>query len=108
MNGVPELLILRELANGEMYGYQLVRAIQVKTRDAISLSEGCVYPLVHSLQRKGLLASRRTISDGRARVYYRLTPKGQRRLEALTARWDGLTQAIGAIIGGQRAQPAIL
>jgi PadR family transcriptional regulator, regulatory protein PadR len=99
MNGVPELLTLTELARGEMYGYQLVRAIQAKTKEAVNLSEGCLYPLVHSLERKGWLASRRVTTDGRVRIYYRLTPKGARRLETLTARWDGLTQAIGAALG---------
>ena len=99
MNGVPELLILSELSRGEMYGYQLVRAIESKTQDAISLSEGCVYPLIHSLERKGWLTSRRAIFEGRPRVYYRLTPKGTRRLEVLAARWNGLTQAIGSVLG---------
>jgi PadR family transcriptional regulator PadR len=108
MNGVPELLILTELANGEMYGYQLVRAIQSKTQDTISLSEGCVYPLVHSLQRKGWLASRRTTSDGRVRVYYRLTQKGGRRLETLTARWSGLTAAISAVLGAKHERPKLV
>jgi PadR family transcriptional regulator PadR len=101
MNGVPELLILRHLSNQEMYGYQLVRAIQAGTRDAICLSEGCVYPLLHSMQRKGWLSSRRTVADGRPRVYYRLTPKGRKRLEAMTAKWDGLAGAIRHALGAE-------
>jgi len=108
MNGVPELLILSELAHGEMYGYQLVRAIRAKTLEAVSLSEGCVYPLVHSLERKGWLASRRATSDGRVRVYYRLTPKGAKRLKILTTRWDGLTQAIQGALGGRHERPKLV
>jgi PadR family transcriptional regulator PadR len=98
MNGVPELLILAELARGEMYGYQLVRAVQARTGNAISLSEGCVYPLVHSLERKGWLTSRQMTAAGRNRVYYRLTPKGKRRLDSLTSRWGLLTQAISSAL----------
>jgi PadR family transcriptional regulator PadR len=108
MNGVPELLILSELAKGEMYSYQLVRTIQAKTRDAISLSEGCVYPLVHGLERKGWLASRRATTEGRVRVYYRLTPKGGKRLQKLSARWNELSTAIGAVMGGRHEQPAMV
>jgi PadR family transcriptional regulator len=105
MNGVPELLILSELSRSEMYGYQLVRAIQSRTRAAVSLSEGCVYPLVHSLERKGWLASRRAAAEGRVRVYYRLTGRGRRRLETLSSRWEGLVQTIGGALGGRYGQP---
>ncbi|HUB27952.1 MAG TPA: PadR family transcriptional regulator [Tepidisphaeraceae bacterium] len=101
MNGVPELLILRTLAGQEMYGYQLVRAIQSSTGDAVRLSEGCVYPLLHSLQRQGWLSARRTVADGRPRVYYRITPKGAQRLEKMTVQWDGLAGAIRRALGGE-------
>jgi PadR family transcriptional regulator, regulatory protein PadR len=108
MNGVPELLILRELARQEMYGYQLVRAIQARTEAIVSLSEGCVYPLVHSLERKGWLASRRTTAAGRVRVYYRLTPRGRGRLQQMTVRWDGLASAIGRALGAEHEQPRMV
>jgi PadR family transcriptional regulator, regulatory protein PadR len=105
MNGVPELLILRQLAGQEMYGYQLVRAVQSSTRDTIRLSEGCVYPLLHSLQRKGWLSSRRATADGRPRVYYRLTPKGRQRLEKMAGQWDGLANAIRLALGATHEHP---
>ena len=48
MNGVPELLILRELSDRELYGYELTRAIKARTKDAVFLSEGGLYPLLHA------------------------------------------------------------
>ena len=100
MNGVPELLLLGMLADGgEMYGYQLVKAVRERTGDAISLSEGVVYPMLHALEHDRYLASRRREVDGRPRVYYRLTRKGERRLGQVTEDWTGVTRAIAGILG---------
>ena len=83
MSGVPELLLLRLLDNREMYGYELVRSIREVTSEAISLGEGVIYPVLHSLERNGSLKSRRKPVGGRTRVYYSVTRKGRERLETL-------------------------
>ena len=59
MSGVPELLLLRLLEQREMYGYELVKAIKLVTGEAISLGEGVIYPVLHSLERGGALKARR-------------------------------------------------
>jgi PadR family transcriptional regulator PadR len=99
MNGVPELLILRLLEAQEMYGYELVQAIRAKTNDAISLGEGVVYPALHALEREGALKSRRKLVNGRMRVYYTVTRKGEKHLAGLVRHWTHITQAIGHAIG---------
>lgn len=100
MNGVPELLILRTLEAKEMYGYELVQAIKLKTNQAIALSEGVVYPALHALEAGGMLKSRRKLVNGRTRVYYALTAKGTRHLAGLVRHWQHITDAIGLAIGG--------
>lgn len=87
MSGVPELLLLRLLDQSEMYGYELVRSIRKATDDAITLGEGVIYPVLHSLERNGSLKSRRKAVGGRTRVYYALTGKGRQRLEKLQSEW---------------------
>jgi len=104
MNGVPELLILRLLKDREMYGYELVQAIRDATRETVSLGEGVVYPVLHGLEKDGALKSRRKAVGGRTRVYYALTPAGQRRLGALVSTWSKLNDAVsGALNGGAYA-----
>jgi PadR family transcriptional regulator, regulatory protein PadR len=100
MNGVPELLILRTLEAGEMYGYELVQAIRTKTNQAISLGEGVVYPALHALERESMLKSRRKLVNGRTRVYYSVTRKGEKHLAGLVRHWQHITGAIGLAIGG--------
>ena len=100
MSGVPELLLLRLLNNREMYGYELVRSIKEVTGEAISLGEGVIYPVLHSLERNGSLKARRKPVGGRTRVYYSLTRQGRGRLADLQEDWrriqGGIETAIGA------------
>jgi PadR family transcriptional regulator PadR len=99
MSGVPELLILRLLARREMYGYELVKAVRLVTAEAIVLGEGVIYPVLHGLERSGALAATRKPVNGRTRVYYSLTPKGQQRLKGLSDEWDRVSTGIKAALG---------
>ena len=99
MSGVPELLVLRLLARKSMYGYELVKAVRVVTGEAIALGEGVIYPALHGLEKNGALRSTRKPVNGRTRVYYNVTPKGQRRLDRLTAEWDRVSSGIRSALG---------
>jgi len=98
MSGVPELLLLRLLEQREMYGYELVKAIKLATGEAISLGEGVIYPVLHSLERGGALRARRKKVDGRTRVYYSLNTKGRKRLDRLQNEWQRIQSGISAVL----------
>ncbi|HNP62928.1 MAG TPA: PadR family transcriptional regulator [Woeseiaceae bacterium] len=100
MSGVPELLLLQLLNEQEMYGYELVRSIKTVTRDAISLGEGVIYPVLHSLERNGSLKSKRKTVGGRTRVYYSLTRKGGDRLEKLQDDWRRIQGGVAIALAG--------
>jgi len=99
MSGVPELLVLRLLAHKEMYGYELVKAVRLVTEEAIVLGEGVIYPALHSLERNGALQATRKPVNGRTRVYYSVTPKGQQRLDALSDDWQRISGGINSALG---------
>lgn len=98
MSGVPELLLLRLLQQQEMYGYELVRSIKKATGAAIALGEGVIYPVLHSLEKNGALRSKRKAVNGRTRVYYSLTAKGQTRLDRLHGEWQRIESGIRAAL----------
>jgi PadR family transcriptional regulator PadR len=98
MSGVPELLLLRLLNEREMYGYELVRSIKQVTKEAISLGEGVIYPVLHSLERNGALKSKRKAVSGRTRVYYSLTRKGRDRLEKLRGDWSRIQGGVATVL----------
>ncbi len=99
LSGVPELLILRLLKDREMYGYELVQAIRTATGEAIVLGEGVVYPMLHMLEREGALQSRRQTVAGRSRIYYTLTPAGDKRLTQAATAWTRIAEAVGGVLG---------
>ena len=98
MSGVPELLVLRLLQDREMYGYEIVAAVAAATGQVVAPKEGVIYPLLHDLEKEGLLKSRRKTVGGRSRIYYSLTARGAKRLSAMTDHWSALTGAVGAVL----------
>ena len=100
MSGISELLLLNLLAEREMYGYELARAIRLTTKDAISVGEGVLYPALHTLERRGWLRGRRRVVGGRTRVYYSLTPAGRRRLGTMNQEWHRIAGGVQAALGG--------
>lgn len=103
LNGVPELLVLQLLSRREMYGYEIVRAIQAETKEAFSFGEGCIYPYLHHLEKERLVCSRRQTVEGRNRNYYAILPGGRKRLQELSQEWNRVAAGIGLIMGGQNA-----
>jgi PadR family transcriptional regulator PadR len=108
MNGVPELLILQELKDREMYGYELVEEIRRRSGEVIAIGEGVVYPVLHALESDGALKSRRKTVNGRSRIYYSVTAKGSRRLADLSGAWRNLTVAIQTVLKGDQDGRVVL
>jgi PadR family transcriptional regulator PadR len=81
-----------------MYGYQLVKTIKLVTGETISLGEGVIYPVLHSLERNGALKARRKSVEGRTRVYYTLTAKGRKRRDRLQDEWHRIRSGITAAL----------
>jgi PadR family transcriptional regulator PadR len=100
LNGVPELVMLQLLARRPMYGYELVEAIRESTDQALSFSEGCVYPVLHRLEAEGKLAASREVVNGRSRVVYRVTESGRKGLAQAVAEWRRVARAVQQIVKG--------
>jgi len=103
LNGVPELLVLRLLAGQEMYGYQIVEEIRARTGEALSFGEGCIYPYLHYMETEKQVSSQRREVDGRSRNYYKLTPRGRKRLDELTTEWKRVAAGVSLLMGEQYA-----
>jgi PadR family transcriptional regulator PadR len=102
-NGVPEMLLLRLLARQPMYGYQLVQAIKTSSRDVLEFGEGCIYPILHRLEKDGLLSGERQSVAGRSRVVYQLTAKGRRHLQGTIGHWERIVAAVSQVLAENSA-----
>ena len=104
LNGVPELVVLDLLEKRPMYGYEIVQAIREMSDGTLDFGEGCIYPLLHKLEERGDLSSRRIAIGGRTRVVYRVTGKGKRQRAVATSQWNKVSDAISRILqGGEHA-----
>ena len=95
VNGVPELLILKLIGHSEMYGYEIVKRI---TQNNFSFGEGCIYPILHTLEKRKLLKSRAQEVNGRTRYYYKITTAGLKHLGELKQEWIRIIQGVSRII----------
>ena len=105
--GTLDLLILKTVALGPVHGYAIAQRLQQVSRDVVQVPQGSLYPALHRLENRGLLAAGWQETDtGRDAKFYRLTRKGRRQLDAEAASWERLTEAIGLILrmseGGAR------
>jgi PadR family transcriptional regulator, regulatory protein PadR len=97
--GTLDLLILRIIALGPIHGYAIARRIQQVSRDVLQVQQGSLYPALHRLEYKKLLAAEWAESEsGRDAKFYRLTAKGLRQLREETTSWTRLTEAVGLIL----------
>jgi PadR family transcriptional regulator, regulatory protein PadR len=81
-------LVLAILAEGESYGYALIRRIRELSADRIQWSEGMLYPFLHWMEAEGLIESTWKESDtGRRRKYYRISRKGGKELKVEREQW---------------------
>ena len=95
--GLLELCIVNLLAQGELYGYDLVK--RLSSVQGLVITEGTVYPLLARLKKAGLVESRLVESStGPARKYYALSREGRRMRKAMNAYWGDLTEGVSGLL----------
>lgn len=102
--GTLDLLILRVAALGPIHGYAIAQRIRQLSRDILRVQQGSLYPALHRLERRGLLAADwRLTETGREAKFYKLTAKGRKQLRDEAAGWARLSEAVGLIlcVGGE-------
>src|SRR6201984_163872 len=97
--GTLDLLILKIVALGPVHGYAIAQRLQQVSRGVVEVPQGSLYPALHRLEYRGLLAADwKDTETGREAKFYKLTKKGRAQLETETASWERLTQAVGLIL----------
>jgi PadR family transcriptional regulator, regulatory protein PadR len=99
LQGTLDLLILKALAKGSMHGYGVAEWIHESSQDVLRVEEGALYPALHRLELRGLLASEWGTSDNNRRAkYYALTPTGRKQLAQETEYWRRMSGAVARIL----------
>lgn len=99
VQGTLDMLVLKTLTRGAMHGYDVAEFIQATSNSVLRVEEGALYPALHRLELRGLLASEWGVSGNNRRAkYYRLTDAGRKRLAAESQYWSRMTAAIALIM----------
>ena len=99
LQGTLDLLILKALAKGSLHGYGVAEWIHDSSQDVLRVEEGALYPALHRLELRGLLASEWGASDNNRRAkYYALTPTGRKQLAQETEYWRRMSGAVARIL----------
>ena len=102
--GTLDILILKAVCWGPRHGYAIGRWIRETTSDDVVVQEGALYPALHRLERKGLLAEQWGVSEtGRDAKYYKLTATGRAQLRAESKRWSKFSAAVSRAIDAASA-----
>jgi PadR family transcriptional regulator, regulatory protein PadR len=94
-------LALAVLSRGPQHGYQMVRELEWLSAGVLTLKEGTLYPLLHTLERDSLITSRWEAEGGRERKVYQLTDEGHSELRRRTAEWAKFRTAVDNVLGGE-------
>lgn len=91
-------LVLAILAEGESYGYAIIKRVSELSGGHLQWTDGMLYPVLHRLERNGLVAAKWGESEtGRRRKYYRLTKEGRTQLDEERERWKIVDETLHRI-----------
>jgi PadR family transcriptional regulator PadR len=99
LKGTTPGLVLALLAERPMHGYDLAKEIEARSAGALAPGQGTLYPLLHRLEREGLIAgSWEARQGGPERRVYRLSPDGAAALAGWRVEWATFTRVIGRFL----------
>jgi transcriptional regulator len=101
LKGHLDVLLLSTLEEGPRHGYAIKEALREGSNGRFDLPTGTVYPALHRLEDAGLIAGTWSVTDGRRRRSYRLTPVGRRRLATDRATWRDFATAVTSVLERQ-------
>ena len=97
--GTLELLVLRLLRSGALNGWDIMQRIRVISGEVLSVTPGALYPALHRLEERGLIAAEWTASENNRRAkVYELTRAGGKQLEEERDTWERFSGAVEAIL----------
>ena len=98
--GVLDMIVLKLLSKEEMYGYQLISELKLKSGERFFLKEGTLYPILYRLEDDGLVKSfwKQTEGKGVPRKYYEITSEGQDTLKEITQLWREICDSTAKIM----------
>ena len=88
-------LVLAILAEGDTYGYAILKRVGELSGGRLEWTDGMLYPVLHRLERQGHIEGWWGASEtGRRRKYYRITEQGLAELTEQRKQWQTVDAAL--------------
>ncbi len=88
-------LLLAVLSQSESYGYAIIMKVTELSGGQLEWRDGMLYPVLHRLEKEGLIQSRWDTSEsGRRRRYYCLTESGILAVGVERQRWESVDRTL--------------
>lgn len=100
LSGSTAMLLLKLLEEKDMYGYEMMETLRKRSDHTFDLKAGTLYPLLHSLEMKGLLESYESNESTKLRKYYKITKSGKKYLKEKLEEWNQYTSVVNRVMGG--------
>lgn len=99
LQGTLELLILRLLSSGQLNGWDIMQRIRLVSGEVLSVTPGALYPALHRLEQRALIAAEWGASENNRRAkFYRLTAAGRKHFDKERESWERFTGAVEALL----------
>lgn len=101
LRGISTLITLKIIehkGDNGVYGYELLKELEEKTKSMLVIEEGTLYPLLRNLEKAGLLKSDRKSVGKRQRKYYYITPEGKQVQRHLNGFFAKLIESLGDLL----------
>ncbi len=96
--GTIPTMILSVLKSEDMYGYKIIKALEIRSENVFCLKEGTLYPILHSLEKENVLESYWDNSGSRRKKYYHITKKGLKMLADKTEEFEEFTVTVRKVL----------
>ena len=93
------ILVLGILAKDPSYGYEVVKRVNQEAENLFEWQEGTIYPVLHKLEKEGLLRTEwQEANTGRRRKYYYITDQGREALQSQSAQWQSFNSLLHRVV----------
>lgn len=98
LKGSTPILVMSVLKGQDLYGYRIIRELEIRSENVFEMSEGTLYPILHALEKEKLLESYWEEVDGRRRKYYHLTDKGLKQFDEKKKEFISYSQNVTKVL----------
>ena len=99
LKGSTTVLILSLLNRKDMYGYEMIKEMEERSKNIFSFKEGTLYPILHSLENENYIEAYWDSSNGnRKRKYYKITTAGKKVLIEKEKEWKLFSSTVNNVL----------